>query len=276
MVGSIERKLILELNSVGVQARLPARQGESLIYRIAIAFTWNGRDYFPDGAVWAEVRATLPDGRVISSDCAIENGRRCIFIPGADFFGCGGTVLCRIILRGDDGGELCAPVFAIDAEPSNAFAENAAEAETYSRLAELLCQVMAEKRSLGAEVDEKIAELVLEVDSKLSEFGVIEETKTTLDSRDFFPVYNLSNKAYARISWPILGNLIRKQADGNISAKSITDPETGYIARLPELEDDSVIALVRDLEEIADNFPTEKWNFELADGTTVTKQVVVK
>lgn len=250
MVGSIERRLTLELNSTGVQARLPSRQGEALVYRIVISFSWNGHQYFPKDAVWAEVRATLPDGRVISSDCIIEDGRRCVFIPGAEFFECGGAVLCRAILRGEDGGELCAPVFAIDAEPSNALSDGVTDAERYSRLGELISEVMAEKHSLGTRVDEKLAELTKAVEDELAGLGNIEKTKQSVDLRDFFPLYSTADGEFVRISWSALRQLVVSASDGNVTAKALVDNDTGCVAELPELEEDSVVALRSDIPTV--------------------------
>ena len=146
MIGEFDRKITLELNRSGIQARIPVRQGDSLVYRVAVNLTSGGKSVFPKGVAWAQVCALLPDGERVSADCDIEPGGIFTFIPGAGFFKNGGPVLCRLVLRGDDGGELYSPMFAFDAE--NCFDASGATvpADEYSRMEAMLLQMLEAQR----------------------------------------------------------------------------------------------------------------------------------
>lgn len=272
MIGFIERKITLELCGTGVQTRVRARQGDSLVHKIIVNFTRYGRACFPADTVMAEVRGVLPNGKIISADAVIDNGERCAFTPGTAFFECGGSVICNLILRGSDGGELCAPAFAIDVEPSSAAADEVSEGETYSRIAELLSEVLAEKSNLGEKLDEKISAMKSELEEKLSDTVIVDGTKTSIDTRDYVLIYDTREGKYLKVQWTQFRQAMRSFLEGNMSAIALVDADSGYTAELPELEDDSVIALQKDIEDL----PFEEWRFVLENGTSVTKRVMIK
>lgn len=227
MTGMIEKKITLDLDRTGVQVRIPVRQGDSLVYRITLSLERGGREFFPDGVIMAELRAILPNGSSVSTDCEIADGR-CHVTPGAGFFCVGGPVLCRLILRGEDGAELYSPAFAFDAETTFAL-DDTAEADVYSRIAELLLQVQEIKKEC-----EKIASTV----------GNIDVTKGSLATRDYFVVYNASTNRYERVQWSVLRTSMKNFLDGSLHAIGLMDEvETGFVATIPELEDDDYIVV---------------------------------
>ena len=73
-------------------------------------------------------------------------------------------------------------------------------------------------------------------------------TITSLDARDALIVYDVPAGDSKKILWENFYPLVKAKLDGNITATALTDEEgTGYVATIPELEDDSVIALVGDI-----------------------------
>ena len=184
-------------------------------------------------------------------------------------------MLCRVILRGDDGGELCAPVFAIDAEPSSAISDRIAQAEQYSRMAELLRQIMAEKDSLDSGIAEKLAEFSEEIDRRIAEMsgaGQVGDIKRNPDLADYFPFFSVADDQYMKMPWSVLRLLMKNYVDGAVAANAVTDSAGKFRATLPAMTGNGVLALADDLA----NLPAETWSFELADGTTVEKQVMVR
>jgi len=233
MIGSIERSISLELKESGVQERIAVRQGDSLVHRIKISLTSGGKAYSLGGVLMAEVWALLPDGSTVTADCEV-NGGTCIFVPGAGFFEAGGPVICRLILRGDDGAELFSPAFAFDTE-GEIFGREAVEAQDFSRIGELLLQVLDIKRQC-----EEIAVAG----------GSADGEKITAAEEDHFILFSIEDNAYKRFTWESLVNSIGRYLDGSVSALSVKDPVSGYTAMLPELDGDSVIALTEDVRTL--------------------------
>lgn len=90
---------------------------------------------------------------------------------------------------------------------------------------------------------------------------------TSLDGRDAFIVYDIPEGEPKKILWEKLYSLIKGKLDkDDITATAMADEAgTGYIASIPELEDDSVIALVGDIEKaLAD--AKASGEFDGADG----------
>ena len=236
MVGAIEKKITLDLGECGVQNRILVRQGDSLVYRVTVTITKNGRPFFPDDVILAQVRAELPSGKTVVADCGIEGGK-CTFIPGAGFFCHGGPVLCRLVLRGADGGELYSPTFAFDAETTFS-TENATDAESYSRIAELLFQVREIKKEC-----EQIA----------SSIGIIDTVRNNITARDQMILYNTTGKSYERVPWTTVRATMKNALDGELMAVGVFDEAgSGCSATIPELEDDDYIVVGAQLEALAD------------------------
>ena len=63
MRGVISREIALDVKRSGVQARIPARQGDSLVYKFIISLYCGGQRLSPDDAAQARVIASLPDGQ---------------------------------------------------------------------------------------------------------------------------------------------------------------------------------------------------------------------
>ncbi|MBR4881524.1 MAG: hypothetical protein IKU19_06290, partial [Clostridia bacterium] len=145
MIGSIEKKIKLELGESGVQERITARQGDSLIHRISISLTSGGVPYRLTDVFAASVWAILPNGEAITAGCEIRDDK-CVFVPGSGFFEAGGPVICRLVLMGDNGAELFSPAFSIDAEGDGYGGMERAEAKEYSKIGEVLLQVLDIKR----------------------------------------------------------------------------------------------------------------------------------
>ncbi len=257
MIGSIEKSITLELNDSGVQERMTVRQGDSLVHRIRIKLTSGGRAYTPSGVLMAEVWALLPDGSTVTADCEVSGGV-CIFVPGAGFFEAGGPVICRLILRGEDGAELFSPAFAFDTEGDSFGGMRNAEARDYSRIGELLLQVLDIKRQC-----EEIALMG----------GSTDGEKLSAAEDDHFILYSPEDGGYKRFTWESLTNCIRGYIDGRVSAASLRDTATGYTASLPTLRRDSVIALDSDVMELEETLSSriaekEQLKPEFANDTT--------
>lgn len=236
MKESITKTVTLELNDSGIQARIPARQGDSLVYRVNVKLTLGGKRFSPEGVALAQVYAMLPDGSVVSSDCKGHRDGGYTFIPGTGFFRLGGPVLCRLVLRGDDGGEMYSSAFAFDTEICFGSDMEPIPAEEYSRIEELLLRVLDVKR---------------ECETIAAELGNITAVSTTISGRDSFIVYNAKDKNYVKVDWFSAGIAIQNFLDGKITAKALKDIEdTGYVATIPELEEDSVIALRSDIPSV--------------------------
>ena len=76
------------------------------------------------------------------------------------------------------------------------------------------------------------------------------ENISKLDDRDAFVIYDIPAGEANKITWEYLILLIREKLNKRLVATSLIDEAgTGYIASIPELEDDSVIALVGDIEK---------------------------
>lgn len=74
------------------------------------------------------------------------------------------------------------------------------------------------------------------------------EVISSLDNRDAFIVYDIPEGKPKRILWERLHPLIKDKLNGIVTATALTDEAgTGYVATIPELEDDAVIALVGDI-----------------------------
>lgn len=192
MTGSFEHKITLELNRSGVQERIPVRQGDSLVHAVTVSLTDNGRAFSPAGAEWAQVVGLLPDGEAVTGDAKIGD-KSCSFIPGSGFFAFGGPVLCRLILRGADGAELCSPAFAFDVERAFAGAVSAVPAEQYSRMAELLREML--------EIQQKCEDTAVDSD-------YLSRTKTAPAGEDSFLIHDPADGRLASITWDALSTII--------------------------------------------------------------------
>ncbi len=181
MKGTLEKWITLDLEKQGVQARIPVRQGDALVHKVAVRLTCGGKKYIPDGAVIAQIYALLPDGKLVSCDGKIGTTGEVTFIPGGDFFACGGPVLCRLSIRGDDGGELYSPAFAFDADPCFVADAPAVPAEEYSRFEGLLLRTLAAQKACEAVADEVREHIDAAIPTKLSELendaGYIDEAE---------------------------------------------------------------------------------------------------
>ena len=267
MIGTLEKRITLELDKAGVQARAFARQGDSLVHRILISLTCGGKPCRPEGVALARVYGLLPDGSTVYADGEIT-ADGVIFTPGSGFFAKGGPVICRLTLRGDDGGELFSPAFAIDAEPCFAADRDSVPAEEYSNLEEILLRVLDAKstceaiaESLGGGdysiplsdsaplADGEAAAGSADTASRADHVHPTDTTRmpavtemaltTEYDSTDTFPLYDNSEKSMKRM---MLGRLLA------IVKGAITLP-----TKLSQLEGDSENRTVTDSEK-------EAWN----------------
>lgn len=101
----------------------------------------------------------------------------------------------------------------------------------------------------------------------------------TPDKSDRFPVYDYDAGSMKYVSWTRILSLTKANVD-RVASAGFADAALGlqsldglHYATLPnDMTEDGVIALVSDLAAL----PTEEWVFELEDGTTVTKQVMVR
>lgn len=135
MKNIIIRDIALDIKRTGVQVRVPARQGDSLVHKYIISLYCGGQRLSITDAAQARVIAALPDARCVYSDCTVECGRF-VFTPGCEFHAAGGSVICRLCLRGVDGAELYSPAFAIENEPVESF--SGTEALEESNLSQIL------------------------------------------------------------------------------------------------------------------------------------------
>lgn len=154
MKGTVKHTLSLELSRGGIQARVPVRQGDALVHEITVVLKNEGAPFRPTGIVLAQIYALLPSGDTVSCDGVILSDGKVRFIPGGGFFSCGGPVICRLSLRGGDGGELYSPAFAIDVDPFFAAGAEAVPAKEYSRLEELLLEVLEIEKNCKDTADE--------------------------------------------------------------------------------------------------------------------------
>lgn len=262
MIGTLEKKITLDLDRSGVQARFYARQGDSLVHRINVSLTCGGKPCRPCGIALADVYGLLPDGTVVHTDGEITDGGIC-FTPGSGFFAKGGPVICRLALRGDDGGELYSPAFAIDAESCFAADSDSVPAKEYSKLEEILlrvldakstCEAIAEdfrdgkytvplsnsaplsdgEGSCGILGEASRADHVHPTD--VTRMPAVDQMATVINpaNSDYVPVYSNSDKAMKRILFGRLKLLVK------------------------------------------DNLSSEEWTLVMKDGSTVVKEVVVK
>lgn len=277
MVGALKRRITLELDRFGVQKRIPVRQGDSLVHRVVIDLTWDGRAFIPENVAWAQVYALLPNGRSVTVDCKMSR-RSVEFVPTAELFELGGPVLCRLVLRGGDGGELYSPAFAFDAEES-LVDKGGAAAREYSKLEELLLRVLSACERCEATEAAVSAMLPILSDSEpimngtatagvsgtaaradhvhpsddkkmpaMSEMGA----KPTPVITDRFPLQNQSDGEMKKVRWSDMISAMKKSiyhVESADTAAGITDiAESGYTATIPELDGDATIALIGDVE----------------------------
>ena len=155
MRGLISREIALDVKRSGVQARIPARQGDSLVYKFIISLYCGGQRLSPDDAAQARVIASLPDGQTVYSECTYE-GRRFVFTPGSGFFAHSGTAICRLCLRAADGAELYSPAFAIENEGVAGF--DGARSLEVSNLSAILRDALAARAECEAILEKVKAE----------------------------------------------------------------------------------------------------------------------
>lgn len=265
MLGSLEKKITLDLDRLGVQERICARQGDSLVHRVLINITSGGKPYKLSGVVYARVCGLLPDGSAVTAEADITDNT-VSFVPGTSFFAKGGSVICRLILHGDDGSELCCPAFAIDADPSFAAVCDAVPDEKYSKLEKLLMSVL-EAKSICETIAEEIcngdystplsdsdtamngeaypgtspeaarADHVHPTDTSRMPAATELALTTEYDVADTFPLYDTSEKVTKKM---MLGRLFALIRD------TIRVP-----TKLSELESDSTHRTVTDAEKAA-------------------------
>ena len=311
MKGTIESDVTLELDRAGVQGRVTARQGDALVHKFRVRLNLHGHRYTPASATLAQLYGLRADGESVSCDGMILPDGQVELIPGGGFFACGGPVICRLVLRGDDGGELYSPAFAIDAEPAFGEGADPVPAEQYSRMEELLLQVLDAKRTCERLVAE-INGVTLSDDAPLADgtasagvsgaasradhvhptdgsrmpadIAALGAIRGIVDTVTFLVADPAGDPKYA--SWPKIVDAMLKKAEPETSAliaaalktavvgvaRAVSDEKGINYAFLPEdMENDGVIALRSDIE----NIPTEEWTFTLADGTAVTKKVML-
>lgn len=278
MVGALKRRITLELNRFGVQKRIPVRQGDSLVHCVEINLTWNGRAFIPENVVLAQVYALLPNGKSVTADCKISQ-RNVEFVPTAELFELGGPVLCRLVLRGGDGGELYSPAFAFDAEERLVDRDGAVAARRYSEMEELLLRVLSACEKCEATEAAVTAMLPLLSDTEPQMDGTAAAGKSDAAARadhvhpsdstkmpamsemsakpspvitDRFPLENQSDGKMMKVTWSQMISNIRKsisRVESADMASAVTDEaESGYVATIPELSDNATIALIGDIE----------------------------
>lgn len=73
---------------------------------------------------------------------------------------------------------------------------------------------------------------------------------TELDYTDSFIVYDVPGKVHKILAWQTFVKIIENKLNErlNIVSTTVADTETGYTATLPELEDDAVLVITKDLE----------------------------
>jgi len=243
MTGILENKVTLDVRRPGVQARLLVRQGDALVHKIKIALVQSGRGLITGNGVWATVTAELPDGGAVSQDCTRCADGTFEFTPGAGFFTESGPVVCRLTLRSADGAEMYSPAFAFDAE-STFDSDSAPVAEAYSKVAELLTRV--------EKLREECEEICAECEEIADSVGDTATVKNSVTTRDHILIYNTATGDLERIPWSSLRTVIRSYVDGNVySAGMVDEANTGYVAIIPELEDDDYIVVGREHEALA-------------------------
>lgn len=307
MKGTVESDVTLELDRAGVQGRVTARQGDALVHRFRVRLNLHGHRYTPASATLAQLYGLRADGETVSCDGMVLPDGQVELIPGGGFFACGGPVICRLVLRGDDGGELYSPAFAIDAEPAFGEGTDPVPAEQYSRMEELLLQVLDAKRvceSLAADMNEygvlsdgvplsngtaspgtadtaSRADHVHPTDESRMPAIAGMKRKGTFTSADKFAVLDAADGTMKYAYWnlilsklsehmtPVISNATVSTAyflqNGANGLAAIPDEHTGY----------GIIALQSDITNAIANIPAEEWTFTLADGTTVTKKVML-
>ena len=81
---------------------------------------------------------------------------------------------------------------------------------------------------------------------------------SSLDNRDAFVVYDIPAGESKKILWESLIPLIKAKMTGAVAANAIVDDAgSGYVATIPELEDDSVIALISDIAKALADYYTK-------------------
>lgn len=71
---------------------------------------------------------------------------------------------------------------------------------------------------------------------------------TSLDGTDAFIVHDVPANIMRRLTWEKFRSLIKNFVESNAQISEITDPATEYVATLPELEGNAILALTSDFE----------------------------
>lgn len=161
----VEREVMLDVGRSGVQKRICARQGDSLVHRFNISLYHMGRRLSLENVVQARVIGERSDGSVVYGECA-RDGAKFVFTPGSGFFELGGAVVCRLVVRGGDGAELYSPIFVIEAESVAGF--SGTEALERSEISKILSDAIA-ARDMSAQYADKAKEYATSTPILLSE-----------------------------------------------------------------------------------------------------------
>ena len=70
-----------------------------------------------------------------------------------------------------------------------------------------------------------------------------------LDVGDSFVIFDVPGKRHVKISWKYLREIIKSYLNGTINSKGVVDENTGYVAKVPDLEANAVLALVSDITD---------------------------
>ena len=155
--GHITHKFVLDVDEVGIRARIPLRRGDSMVHKISVRLTRGGITLRLPGMIWARAEATRPDGSTVFEDCAFDGIRYTFTVPSG--FTCmSGATLCRIVLRGGEGEELYSPAFALDAEETP-LPDDVSAADEYSPMGEAVRTVEECRRECADSVG-RVTEMI--------------------------------------------------------------------------------------------------------------------
>lgn len=263
MRGTLENRISLDLETAGIQHRLSARQGDSLIRKIVVGLTLGGKKYVPSGVQLAQFYALLADGSTVSADGVIRPDGAVEFVPGSGFFALGGPIIVRLVLRDGDGAELYSPAFAIDAEYCFAAGAPAAPAEEYSRIEELLLRTLEAQKNCEATAEEirngdystPLSDEAPLMDGESSP-GTAESAARADHTHPTDTARMPSIDQMTSVTTPVNGDYIPVYISADKTMKKI------LFGRMKVLFKDSLTA--------------ESWTFVLKDGSTVEKEVMVK
>lgn len=115
---------------------------------------------------------------------------------------------------------------------------------------------MSIKRIVGRTVGTPISTDKLKEELKGMESAESMGIVARIQDSDYLIIHDLPEKTMAKITWKNIASAITSKLERKIFSEGIIDPESGYSATVPELEDDAVIALASDITDALKSYYT--------------------